>query len=251
MSCRKKVRSIAAVALIIAGMTVASAPVMAMGERPTPEQQERLDEIMRQAKAERCPDGSKIIVEINGVKIAVPRIGTGIELQDGRYLMDIDKSQKYFSCQDSYIPNAIHVRMNRFSIEKYDAKNLITFYKQIEKDIKIARAENRIESLSSGIQKFVHPSKQWEFYILPSEKARTENREPVVLRCTPKEKGSVRFDNCQTGYQITPNLMLAYTYLRKDYDQDDFIAADQDMRRKFEEMVEEAKKMAVENERNR
>lgn len=209
---------------------------------PSQKTQESLDFKLNPHK--HCPEGAKMVAEIDGTKFSVPRWYTIFRMENGDQLGDFNVERPDFSCEQNFLPSVRQIVTARFNVGKINdpLDKYLTTYREVKKEIDAAKSEKKIVTLPSGIQKINHWNKIWEIYILPNEKAPTKNGEPVVMICDVKRPApSHIFDHCRVKYVHPSGLHLEYVFLLTDYEDYNFIDADKAQREKFDTMIEEGK----------
>ena len=208
--------------------------------------EEKMERGILQSK--RCPEGGKIIAMVDGVGYAVPRRGTIFNMEDGRKVHSLYMEKPSFPCSRNILRGVRSVALPRLKFVKATAPYKVESgtYGMFKKDIDAAFKKGQVATLSTGIQKFVHWNKQWEIYILPSDKSPAMDGQPVAMECDiKKDMKPPRFDNCRVGYILPNGVYIRYVFLRQDYEQDNFIDADKDVRAKLNQMIEDAKAISI------
>ncbi len=240
--------------LIIVAILVAapSSKVFAMGDKPTPEQQARLKEVMDQMNAEKCPEDSKAIVEIDGVEFAVRAMGLEIRMKpvDQRQPIDAARVPKGRCVQ--YYPNVqwfrIGMQGHYFSVGFGDGTK--ERYQQILPYLEAAEKENRVNISDSGIKHFIYAVTEEEYFIYPDKITDKDDVFPKIVSCMQiKDSRPPRMARCGLLYKQSNNLNIAYSFSRGFYLENNFTDAFKYADEVVNGMINDAKKIRGEQGR--
>lgn len=188
---------------------------------PTPEQQaaaeaaRKRDELRKQGK---CPDET-VIVEINGIVLAVPRNATSITLESGEKVEELEYA---YRCNIKKVTNVYSVSYPYLSIGSL--KELITMYDRQFDRIRYLRQKGKSETLENGIE--LIKDNNSEKYVIPTHLKRTGNNQPIVLDCGGYKDEQSKFttQSCITSYVMPEGLRLSILFFRDDYSPSQYLS---------------------------
>lgn len=187
----------------------------------TPEQQaaaeaaHKRDELRKQGK---CSDET-VIVEIDGIELAVPRNATSITLKSGEVVEDLEYA---YRCNIKKLTNVYSVSYPFLSMSSL--KDLITMYDRQFDHIRYLRQKGNSETLENGIE--LIKDNNSEKYLIPTHLKRTGNNQPIVLNCGGYKDDQSKFttQNCVTSYVMPEGLRLSILFFRDDYSPSEYLS---------------------------
>ncbi|MGH1404917.1 MAG: hypothetical protein ACRBDL_11830 [Alphaproteobacteria bacterium] len=195
------------------------------GQKKNIAEMERLDKLRAGGK---CVDES-IIVEIDGVRLKVPRYGTDITFEDGRKLKGL--SEVPYMCDLRVAEKVTLIRSStRGAISS--SKNYLGWKKRILKE--------DVSSEGEAVAKGVRRIKKWTYW-LESEETPTGNRDSVLIDCTNNPEQGLKENAtkkptamCYAGYVHPIGLMISYRFFSH---MDDFIDAELKKRQEIQRLI--------------
>ena len=172
-----------------------------------------------------------IIVVLDDVEISVPRTAY-IRLGSGESFNNLEFRQ----CDLKKISNVYNARWaepEEFQFIKSGIGR--TTYQSYQFAIEEASQNHTVEELPDGIQKI--SLRNSELYILPSNKAITPNREPVVFECDKIVPELINLNYCRTSYENPAGFKFSYKISRKDYKPEELLELDQYKRAEISKMI--------------
>lgn len=195
-----------------------------------------------------CPEDPTVMVNLGGIKLAVPRYpgailrlkdGTKQTIRDNCWLHSIDDAA---SIKLGILINGQTLKYHGwFQMTTPSKKNFGSWYKLNKNVIEKAQQENRIEALPDGVQYI-----KYGYFILPLAKAPTQNNEPVFISCTGNrdqelDKREFSINSCDSLYTHPLGFSVSYRFGRGNFPRySDYLEVDQAIRTQINNMIKEA-----------
>lgn len=215
----------------------------------------RADEPAR-TKDGKCKPDSRVIVEIKGVRLSVPRTARfRLTLDDGITKMTLNRPGPEYNCDTAVIPNVRGLATENYTVGIMAGRHRSSDKRFLDGRNAILGASrlrgSKVEKLPNGIQKVTAPAVGVQFFQLPLDVAPTADNVPVGFLCDNSESEAqtkIIPRICGAFYVHPSGLPFMYSVVRADYPGDDFIAADKANRKFLDDLVEAGKaKKDIEN----
>jgi hypothetical protein len=200
----------------------------------------------------RCKEGSSVIVEVEGVKLRVPRSPLiYATLADGKTMMGLGRAVKGYDCSTPAILGAHGLSSREFTIGEAATRSASREHFESMRVLVLeftASKRTIAEKLPGGVKKLTHPGANYEIMLLPQDEAPTADREPVAIFCAAAVKGKLAEvipQPCDIFYIHPSGLRFSYTLLRAQLPDDQILAIDARKRKILEDMIANARVLDI------